>query len=110
MDRTDALRALLKADPANHFARYGLAQELVKQGEDELAVGEFQHILAQNADYQAAYYHAGKALERLRRPGEARTMYQQGIEASFRTGNSHARSELEAALVDLADRITIGPQ
>lgn len=99
---------MLEADPANHFARYGLALEFVKKGEDDFAVSEFRRILEQNADYQAAYYHAGKALERLQRTSEARAMYEQGIEASFRTGNPHARSELEAALDDLADRMPIG--
>ena len=98
MDRIVALRAMLEANPANHFARYGLAQELVKGGDDLSALAELRQILADNPDYQAAYYHAGKALERLGRHGEARTMYAQGIEASFRTGNAHARSELEAAI------------
>ena len=88
-------------DPSNHFVRYGLAQEYVKTGEDLQALEEFNRILSENAQYQAAYYHAGKALERLGRPEEARATYQRGIEASFRTGNLHARSELEAALAEV---------
>ena len=98
MDRLAALRDLLEADPNNHFVRYGLAQELVKAGEDMAAIGEFRRILGENADYQAAYYHAGKALERLGRLDEARDVYRRGIETSNRTGDQHARSELEAAL------------
>ena len=98
MDRIAALRAMLEANPANQFARYGLAQELVKRGDDLSALAEFRRILAGDPDYQAAYYHAGKALERLGKHDEARTLYAQGIEASFRTGNDHARSELETAI------------
>ncbi len=98
MDRIVALQGMLEADPTNHFVRYALAQELVNRGEDHRAAEEFQCILDADANYQAAYYHAGKALERLGRLGEAKALYVQGIEASFRTGNAHARSELEAAL------------
>lgn len=93
---------MLEADPTNLFVRYGLAQEFVKRGEDVRAIGEFQRILDENADYQAAYYHAGKAFERLGRVDKARGVYQKGIEASFRTGDVHARSELEAALEEAA--------
>ena len=98
MDRTAALRAMLEANPSNQFVRYGLAQELVKGGDYLSALAEFRRILADDRDYQAAYYHAGKTLERLGRHDEARTIYAQGIEASFRTGDTHARSELETAI------------
>lgn len=101
MDRIAALRAMLEAAPSNEFARYGLAQEFVKRGDDERALREFSRILKANADYQAAYYHAGKALERIGQTDEARSVYERGVEASYRTGDSHARSELLGALDDL---------
>ncbi len=102
MDRLAALHALLEADPTNQFARYGLAQEFVKAGNDLKALAEFRRILSENEDYQAAYYHAGKVLARLGRFDEAIDTYRRGIEASFRTGDLHARSELEAALDEVA--------
>lgn len=98
MDRIGALRQLLEAQPSNVFARYGLAQEYAKRGEDGRAMEELAHVLRLDPDYQAAYFHAGKALERLRRPAEAKDMYERGIKASFRTGDVHARAELEEAL------------
>ena len=101
MDRIAALRSMLEADPSNTFARYGLAQECAKSGEHEQALAEFRKILESNADYQAAYYHAGKVLERLGRKEDAQAMYKSGIEASHRTGDDHARSELEVALQEL---------
>ncbi len=101
MDRIAALRSVLEADPSNTFARYGLAQECVKSGENEQALTEFNNILESNPDYQAAYYHAGKALERLGRKEDAQAMYKAGIEASQRTGDDHARSELEVAIQEL---------
>ncbi len=102
MDRLAALQALLESDPRNEFVRYGLAQEFVKTGDDTQALGEFRRILSENSEYQAAYYHAGKALERLGRPDEARETYRCGIDASYRTGDAHARSELEAALDEVS--------
>ena len=102
MDRIVALQGMLKADPTNCFVRYGLAQELVKLGEYQRAIGEFQRILDENADYQAAYYHAGKAFERLGRVDKAKAIYLRGIQASYRTGDVHARSELEAALEEIS--------
>ncbi|MDE0627076.1 MAG: hypothetical protein OXH99_11810 [Bryobacterales bacterium] len=98
MDRIAALQGMLEADASNHFVRYALAQEHVKRGDDLRAHQEFSRILRENADYQAAYYHDGKALERLGRGGEAQAIYRRGIEAALRNGDLHARDELEAAL------------
>ncbi len=103
MDRIDALRAMLEVDPSNQFARYGLAHEFVKRGEDSKALEEFGRLLEEDPDYQAAYYHAGKALERLQSADKARDIYTRGIAASHRTGDAHARSELEEALARLGD-------
>jgi tetratricopeptide (TPR) repeat protein len=98
MDRLDALRAMLAQDPANQFARYGLATELNNQGRGEEAVAEFKTLLEFNPNYAAAYYHAGRALEGLGRIDDARQMLEKGIEVTTRTGDSHTRSELQAAL------------
>jgi tetratricopeptide (TPR) repeat protein len=67
-------------------------------GDLETAVAEFRTLIAANPDYVAAYFHGGQTLERLSRVEEARELYRRGIEASLRTGDAHARSELEAAL------------
>ncbi len=99
--RLDKLKAFLEANPSDCFVRYGLAQEYVKQGAFDEAIAEFQRILEVNPDYQAAYYHAGKTFEKLGRSDDARAIYQKGVETSMRTGDMHARSELEAALSEL---------
>ena len=101
MDRIDALRAMLEMDSSNQFARYGLAHELVKLGDDSKALEEFSRLLEEDPNYQAAYYHAGKTLERMNRTDKARDIYERGIAASHRTGDDHARAELEEALARL---------
>ena len=92
---------MIEADPSNTFARYGLAQEFAKTGDNEQALVEFNTIVDANPDYQAAYYHAGKVLEHLGRRNDARAMYERGIQTSHRTGDEHARGELAAALDEL---------
>ena len=72
--------------------------EYANAGDLELAVEEYRALLAINPNYSAAYYHGGQALEKLGRREEARTLYQEGIEASTRIGDLHARSEMQAAL------------
>ncbi|PYV37340.1 MAG: hypothetical protein DMG06_28430 [Acidobacteria bacterium] len=98
MDRLEALKNLLRQNPADSFARYGLAMEYSRAGNLEEALAEFQHLLSLDPDYAAAYFHAGQTLEKLGRKDEARKMYRRGIEITTRLGNSHARDELQAAL------------
>ena len=100
-DRIETLQQMLEADPGNCFLRYGLAQEHIKAGANDDAIVEFEKILETNPDYQAAYFHAGKTLEKLGRKDDARSTYQRGVETSHRTGDVHARSELEGALSEL---------
>lgn len=97
-NRLETLKNLVAQDPQNSFLRYGLAMEHRNAGDLETAVAEFRAILAANPDYVPAYFHGGQTLERMSRVDEARALYQSGIEASLRTGDAHARSELEAAL------------
>ena len=89
---------MVAQDPGNSFARYGLAMEYVNLGELVTAVIEFQSLIAHDENYPAAYYHGGQALEKLGRLDEARAFYQKGIEVTQRTGDSHTRAEIEAAL------------
>jgi Flp pilus assembly protein TadD len=96
--RLEKLEDFLAASPDDSFVRYGLAQEYLRQGRAEQAVAQFRELLARHADYKAAYFHLGQALEKLGRLDEARQAYQTGIEVTARLGDEHARSELQAAL------------
>lgn len=100
-DRLETLKKFVETNPSDCFARYGVAQEHLKRGEHEQAIGQFTKIFEINPDYQAAYYHAGKAYEKLGRKQEALTTYRKGIEVASRSGDQHAQSELQAALDEL---------
>jgi tetratricopeptide (TPR) repeat protein len=99
--RLEKLRQFLEANPNDCFVRYGLAQEYVKAGQLDDAIAEYSRIFEINPDYQAAYYHAGQAYQKLGKTAQARATFERGIETSMRTGDLHARSELEAALAEL---------
>lgn len=97
-ERLNALKTMLDQKPGDSFLRYGLAMELGRTGALAEAVAEYRALLAENADYAAAYFHGGQALEKLGRLDEARAMYEAGIGVTTRLGDAHTRSELQAAL------------
>ncbi|MDR3724852.1 MAG: tetratricopeptide repeat protein [Terracidiphilus sp.] len=101
MDKVAALREILALDPKNSFARYGIAMELVSQGDTAAALEEFNTLLAADPDYTAGYFMAAQTLAGLGRNGEAITRLQDGIASAARAGNSHALNEMQAMLDDL---------
>ncbi|MFN0103221.1 MAG: tetratricopeptide repeat protein [Bryobacteraceae bacterium] len=101
-ERAIALRALLEQDPKNSFVRYGLALDHANNGDLESAVTEFRTLIGDDPNYCAAYYHGGQTLEKLGQAANAAELYRAGIDATKRTGDEHARSELEAALSMIA--------
>jgi Tfp pilus assembly protein PilF len=101
MDKLAALNEILQLDPTNAFARYGLAMEHISQGNPELALTEFETLLAHNPDYVPAYQMSAQTLAKLGSTDEAATRLREGIAAAQRTNNAHAASEMQALLDDL---------
>ena len=89
---------MVAQNPADAFARYGLAMEFGKGGQLETAIGEFRALLEHNPTYAAAYFHGGQVLEKLGRIEDARGFYEEGIKVTAQTGDRHTLSELQAAL------------
>jgi tetratricopeptide (TPR) repeat protein len=96
--RREVLEQFVAAKPADAFARYGLALECVRLGDDQAAVGHFQKLLEINPEYVAGYFQFGQLLGRLGRLEEARKMLSDGIVIAQKTGDMHARDEMQAAL------------
>ena len=101
MDRVALLNEVLSQNPADAFARYGLAMEYSKVGEVERALEEFGKLLASHPDYTAGYFMAAQTLAKADRVDEAKTMLQNGIVSAKKTGNGHAEAEMEAMLAEL---------
>ena len=97
-DRLEALKAMLAQNPQHTFARYGLAMEYANSGNYDDAVTEFRALLDADPNYSAGYYHLGRTYEKLGRIDDARSIWEKGIEITTRKGDTHTRSELQAAL------------
>lgn len=102
MDRLAMLQDILSQNPTDAFARYGLAMEYANTGKLQEAVGEFSTLLKAHPDYTAGYFMAAQTLSKANRVDEARKLLQDGIAAAQRTGNEHARSEMEGMLAELS--------
>jgi len=101
MDKVANLKGILEQDPKNAFARYGLAMEYAGRGETEAALAEFGHLVADHPDYTAGYFMAAQTLAAAGRKREAIERLKAGIACAYRSGNSHAVSEMQTMLDEL---------
>ena len=101
MDKIKMLSEILERNPADSFARYGLAMAYGAEGREDEALREFARITDTEPDYVPAYQMSAQTLLRLGRTKEARTRLEAGLQACQRTGNAHAASEMGAMLEDL---------
>lgn len=97
-DRIETLKSLIAQDPKNSRMRYMLANEYVNHGHTREAIGEFDALIELDPDYVPGYFQAGRAAETSGLVDAARAYYQRGIATARRTGDTHALSEIQAAL------------
>ena len=95
------LEEFVAGNPQDAFGRYGLALECAKDGDPEAAIEHFRQLLATHPDYVAGYFQFGQLLARLARRDEARKILTAGVAAAQEAGDTHAGSEMEAALMEL---------
>ena len=70
--RLEMLIQFLEQNPADAFARYGLAMEFTKLGENEKALEHFRKLWEMNPDYTPAYFQAGMLLAKIGEKATAR--------------------------------------
>ena len=99
--RREMLEEFVAAKPNDAFARYGLAMDCANAGDSEDADRHFKTLIEMHPEYVAAYFQYGQFLARAGRTDQARSTLTAGIATARRTGDDHARSELEAALAEL---------
>ncbi|MFZ0735539.1 MAG: hypothetical protein WCA98_11915 [Candidatus Acidiferrales bacterium] len=100
--RREILEGFVQANPNDAFARYGLALECAKLGDDATAQEHFRQLLVAHPGYVAGYFQFGQLLARLGNLAAARQTLSAGITAAETAGDAHARGEMEAALAALA--------
>jgi predicted Zn-dependent protease len=101
MDKIGMLTEILKQNPADSFARYGLAMAYVAEDKSEEALREFAETIERNPDYVPAYQMSAQQLMKAGRADEAKSRLEAGLAACDRTGNSHAASEMGGMLDEI---------
>lgn len=101
-ERLTMLQQFVEQNPTDAFARYGLAMEYSNAGDLTTALQQFDKLLELHPDYSAGYFMAAQALAKAGQTDHAKRYLQNGIATAARTGNSHAKGEMEALLDELA--------
>lgn len=96
--RLETFRAMVGKNPQNPLARFGLANEAMKEGLWTEAVEQLEAYLAQHDDEGNGFARLGEALVRLGRTDDARAALRKGIAASQRFGHPSMAAELEERL------------
>ena len=100
--RLQQIQGMLADDPNDATLRYMLAMEYVSLGDDARAIACFHGLLVATPDYVPGYMQAGRALVRLGKDREARSMFERGIAVAQQKQEFHARDEMQGMLADLA--------
>jgi predicted Zn-dependent protease len=106
MDRVATFQTFIARSPNDPFPRYGLAMELKSRGDLAGAKATFDELLTRFPDYVPTYLMAGGTMAALGDKPAAAAIYEAGVAAATRKGDSHARGELQAALVEIAEQIS----
>jgi len=100
--RRQMLEEFLAARPNDAFSRYGLALECASAGDAPAAEEHFRKLIEANPDYVPAYLQFGQFLAGQSRRDEACRILSTGVTVAHKRGDQHARSEMEALLLELA--------
>jgi cytochrome c-type biogenesis protein CcmH/NrfG len=101
MGKLAMLTEILAQNPADTFARYGLAMEYVSQARAEEGLAEFAKLIELAPDYVPVYQMSAQTLAKIGRAEEALARLHAGIAAANRTGNQHALAEMDALREEL---------
>ncbi len=96
--RLEKLQKSLEVTPTDAFTRYLVALECVKLHLNEDAIAHFQQLLNEHPHYVPTYYQYAQLLENVQRQTQAVAIYRAGIKTAQAAGDTHAASELQAAL------------
>lgn len=102
MSRREKLQQMLEKEPDDAFLHFGLAMELVKEGQADDALACFDSVLKIDPVHTAAFYHKGNTLIGLERFNDAKVVLQDGVSAAQQIGNAHAQREMQELLDSLS--------
>lgn len=89
---------ILEASPANHFARFGLANAYFDAGRFEDAAACYRKCLEAQDDWMAVHITLGRCLVKLHRYDEARHALETARVLAVRQGHSQPQEEIQEIL------------
>ncbi len=92
------LEALLAKGQDNALLRFGLANEYLKLGKTEIAIGHLRKAIAHDPKYSAAWKRLGKTLAETGRIDEAIKAYEEGIRVAEEKGDMQVAREMQVFL------------
>ena len=98
--RLEMLEQFVKDSPEDSFCWYGLALEYQSLGRVDDAVQTLRKLVKMDPDYSSAYLQLGILL-RDSNPKEAKTVFQEGVQAAQRKGEWKNKNEMAGALQEL---------
>jgi predicted RNA polymerase sigma factor len=102
-DRLTMLEKLIDKGSSDPFVHYARAMELRTLGRAREALGAFAAVRERFPGYVPTYLMAGQLAVDLNEPEQAQQFWTQGLAVARQAGDSHAESELGAALAGLTD-------
>jgi|SRR5687768_1667138 predicted Zn-dependent protease len=93
--KLETFRAMVAKNPDNPLARFGLANEAMKEGLHEEAVAQLREYHARYDDEGNGWSRLAESLVALDRMDEAREALDRGIAAARRYGHGGLATELE---------------
>jgi len=100
-ERISLLLSFVEERPEDPFPRYALALEHRRMNDPEQAAERLEALRRTHPEYLPTYLMLGQILEGLDRLDDAREALEAGIALAARQSESHALSELQAALSNL---------
>lgn len=100
--RIEQLRKLVQAQPDDPFSHYGLGLEYMKLEQFDEALAAFDHAIALDANYVAAYLQKAQAELKLNRREQAGETLRSGMTAARNAGDNHSADEMQKILETLS--------
>jgi Tfp pilus assembly protein PilF len=107
-DMTNRLEQLLEVhneDPKDAFTRYAIALEYNARNDYAIAIQWFEALRADDADYVPTYYMLAGVYRAADDPEAAKDVYEAGLRAAKRAGDTHTAAEISAALEELLEEM-----
>jgi Tfp pilus assembly protein PilF len=99
--RQEQLQKMLEREPNYTFLLYGLAMEYKKSGDLTQALGLLEKVVQIDPGHGYAFFQRGQIEESRGEIVAAKKAYADGINAATKSGDAHARGELEGALREM---------